>query len=98
MKTIKTVEKKEIFERIDTLRNAYAYSLEHRLLSDAKRASLNLERVAWLQVVDALEKGEPDNMPEPHYRISPALEREVAVIIQKINDTRWGKKQDKSWN
>ncbi|MCB0376281.1 MAG: hypothetical protein KDD04_10210, partial [Sinomicrobium sp.] len=86
---MKAMSNKEIHDRIDLLKNAFAYSLEYGMLTVGQRICLSQERAAWLRVLDILEQEDPEDMPKPFYVIPRHLEDNVAFIIQRIKYTKW---------
>ena len=83
---------KEIYKRIDFLREVLAYSLAHNgTLTSGERICLHQECGAWLKVLYILEQEDPEDMPQPFYVIPDDLRAKTEFISQKIKDTKWKK-------
>lgn len=72
-------------QRIEQLRDVFAYSLEKDRLSISKRICLTQERVALMRFAEDPEKGIA-------YQIPNQLNKEVIKITEVIRATNWQKK------
>lgn len=81
----------EINNRIDLLRNVFAYSLSHpRNLNVGQRICLTQERTSLLVCIDDLNF-DFEKQATPKYCIPDNLERKLQSIKTKIEKTNWVK-------
>lgn len=81
------MNRKEIIQRIELLRDVFAYSLINHNLSRGQRICLSQERAAWLEVLDLIDVEDTS----PRYTIPEHLEYTVKGVAQIIEQIGWVK-------
>ncbi|MEM8506201.1 MAG: hypothetical protein AAF717_00165 [Bacteroidota bacterium] len=81
------MDKAAVWKRIDVLRDALAWSLEHnRLLTWGQRVYINMERSAWQRELD-WNKINPDYVMKANYIVPGEIESKIRQISALIKSS-----------